>query len=156
MTNVQLRDATNNDIPNIANVIALAFEEHRGRLNPPSSSLNKSPESVKQELQSANAIVAFKDDKIIGCVFHSVKEDYVYLVHLAVLPECRGLGIAKLLMLEVEKKASAQKQTTIRLNVRLALEKTRAFYERLGYSFHSYGTHPGFTESTHAMLEKHL
>jgi ribosomal protein S18 acetylase RimI-like enzyme len=154
--NFYLRDATNDDIPEIANVIALAFEEHRGILEPPSSSLNKSPESVKQELQTAKAIVAIKDKKMIGCVFHAVKEDYVYLAHLAVLPNYRGLGIAKAFMLEVEEKARVEQQTTIRLNVRLALERTRAFYERLGYSFHSYGTHPGFTEATHVMLEKHL
>jgi ribosomal protein S18 acetylase RimI-like enzyme len=154
--NIQLRNATDDDIPEIANVIALAFEEHRGKLNPPSSSLNKSPASVKQELQNANAIVAVKDDKMIGCLFYSVKENYIYLAHLAVLPKCRGLGIAKLLMLEVEKKALEQNQTAIRLNVRLALEKTRAFYERLGYSFYSYGTHSGFIEPTYVVLEKKL
>jgi ribosomal protein S18 acetylase RimI-like enzyme len=154
--NIQLRNATDDDIPEIANVIALAFEEHRGKLNPPSSSLNKSPASVKQELQNANAIVAVKDDKMIGCLFYSVKENYIYLAHLAVLPECRGLGIAKLLMLEVEKKALEQNQTAIRLNVRLALEKTRAFYERLGYLFHSDGAHSGFIEPTYVVLEKKL
>lgn len=154
--NFHLRDATDDDITNIANVIALAFEEHRGKLEPPSSSLNKSPESVRQELQSAKAIVAIKDSKIIGCVFHALKDNYIYLAHLAVLPEYRGVGIAKALMLEVEKKALEQNQSTIRLNVRLALEKTRIFYERMGYVFHSYGSHPGFTEPTHVMLEKRL
>ncbi len=159
--NFYLRAATDNDIPDIANVIALAFEEHCGRLTPPSSSLNKSPESVRQELQNATAILAIKDEQITGCVFYSFKDAYykeahVYLAHLAVVPGYRGLGIAKLLMLEVEKNALDQKQTTIRLSVRLALEKTRAFYERMGYSFHSYGVHPGFTEPTHVILEKHL
>jgi hypothetical protein len=36
---ISYREATNNDIPSIANVIALAFEEHRGKLEPLSSSL---------------------------------------------------------------------------------------------------------------------
>lgn len=156
MINLYLRDATNDDIPTIANIIALAFEEHRGKLQPPSSSLDKTPESVKQELQNAKAIVAITDDKLIGCVFHSLKENYVYLAHLAVLPDYRGLGIAKALMKEVEKRGLEQNQTIIRLNVRLALENTKAFYERAGYSFHSYGSHPGFTEPTHVMLEKRL
>ncbi len=153
---IQLRDAINDDIPEIAKVIALAFEEHRGKLQPPSSSLDKSPESVEQELQSAKAIVAVKDGEIIGCVFHAVKDDYVCLAHLAVLPKYRGLGVAKMLVQEVEKKTLEHNLTTIRLSVRLALEKTRAFYEHLGYSFYSYGSHPGFTEATHVMLEKRI
>jgi ribosomal protein S18 acetylase RimI-like enzyme len=151
-----LRDATDDDVPEIANVIALAFEEHRGKLTPPSSSLNKTPEAVKQELQSAKAIVVVLNDKMIGCVFYSVREDFVYLAHLAVLPEQRGLGIARRLMLEVEQRTLEQHHTTIRLSVRLALEKTRGFYERMGYTFYSYGSHPGFSEPTHVTLEKHL
>jgi ribosomal protein S18 acetylase RimI-like enzyme len=153
--NIQLRDATNDDIKEIATVITLAFEEHRSKLIPPSSSLDKSPESVRQELQSAKAIVAVLDDNIIGCVFYSLKDGYVYLAHLAVVPEYRGLGIAKTLMQKVEEKALEQHHTTIRLSVRLALEKTRAFYEKMGYSFYSYGTHPGFEQPTYVMLEKH-
>jgi ribosomal protein S18 acetylase RimI-like enzyme len=153
---IYLRDATNNDTTAIANIITLAFEEHRGRLEPPSSSLNKTPESVRQELQSANAIVAIKDNQMIGCVFYSLKDSFVYLAHLAVLPEHRGLGIAKALMQKVEEKALEHHHTTIRLSVRLALEKTRNFYERMGYSFLSYGLHPGFTQPTYVTLERHL
>lgn len=153
---VRLRDATNDDIPALAHVIAAAFEGHRSRLTPPSSSLDKSPESVKQELQTAKALVACKGDKTIGCVFYSPREDFVYLAHLAVLPNYRGLGIAKALMQEVEMKTLEAGFTKVRLSVRLALEKTRAFYERLGYTFYSYGTHPGFTEPTHVTLEKRL
>ena len=159
--NFHLRNAADDHVPAIANVMALAFEEHRGKLQPPSSSLDKSPESVRQELQSAKAIVAVKDDNVVGCnvvgcVFYSVKDDYVYLAHLAVVPKCRGLGIARALVLEVEKKALEQNRTVIRLNVRLALEKTRAFYKSLGYSHFCYGTHPGFTEPTYVILEKRL
>jgi ribosomal protein S18 acetylase RimI-like enzyme len=150
------RDATDDDIPAIANVIALAFEEHRGKLEPPSSSLDKTPESVSQELQTSNAIVALNDDNIIGCVFYSFKDDFVYLAHLAVLPEYRGLGVARALMLEIEKKALEHNFIIIRLSVRLALEETRAFYEKMGYSFYSYGTHPGFEQLTFVTLEKTL
>ena len=70
-----LRSATNNDIPVLASVIASAFEEHRGKLDPPSSSLDKTPESVVQELQTAKAIVAVTDNKLVGCVFYSSKEN---------------------------------------------------------------------------------
>jgi ribosomal protein S18 acetylase RimI-like enzyme len=150
------RDATEDDIPALANVIACAFEEHRGKLEPPSSSLNKTPEAVAQELQTARAVVACSNDETVGCVFYTLREGYVYLAHLAVLPQYRGLGIAKALMQSVEGKALEQGCKRIRLSVRLALEKTRAFYERLGYTFYSYGTHPGFTEPTYLTLEKSL
>jgi ribosomal protein S18 acetylase RimI-like enzyme len=153
--NLHLRAATEDDIPSLAHVIALAFEEHRGKLTPPSSSLNKSPESVRQELQTAKAIVT-GNDEIIGCVFYSLKEDFVYLAHLAVLPDHRGLGIAKALVQAVETKALEQGFTKVRLSVRLALEATRALYERLGYTVYSYGAHPGFNTPTFVTLEKIL
>jgi ribosomal protein S18 acetylase RimI-like enzyme len=154
--NLHLRAATEDDIPSLAHVIALAFEEHRGKLQPPSSSLNKSPEAVRQELQTTKAIVAGNDDDIIGCVFYSPKEDFVYLAHLAVLPDYRGLGIAKALVQAVETKTLEQGFSKIRLSVRLALETTRAFYERLGYTFYSYGSHTGFAAPTYVTLEKIL
>jgi ribosomal protein S18 acetylase RimI-like enzyme len=149
-----LRDATSADIPALATTIAAAFEEHRGVLDPPSSSLDKSPQSVTQELQTSKAIVAVVDAKIVGCVFYAHKEDYVYLAHLAVLPEHRGLGIAKALVQEVEEKARAQNINNIRLSVRLTLEKTRGFYQSLGYVFHSHGTHTGYKHFTFVNLEK--
>jgi ribosomal protein S18 acetylase RimI-like enzyme len=149
-----LRSATPTDFPAIATVIALAFEEYRGKLDPPSSSLNKSVESVTRELQTARAIVAIVEDKIVGCVFYSQKADYVYLFHLAVLPEHRFLGIAKALMLSVEEKTRELNITNIQLSVRLVLEKTRAFYEKLGYTFLNYGTHSGYNQATYVDLEK--
>jgi ribosomal protein S18 acetylase RimI-like enzyme len=151
-----LCDASNDDISEIANIIVLAFEEHRSKLQPPSSSLNKSPESVKQELQTAKAVVAYKSGEIIGCVFYSLKDDFVYLAHLAVLPDYRGLGMAKTLMQAVETKALEQGFTKVRLSVRLALGTTRAFYERLDYTFYSYGSHSGFDTPTYVTLEKRL
>jgi ribosomal protein S18 acetylase RimI-like enzyme len=54
-------------------------------------------------------------------VFHSVKEDFVYLAHLAVLPEYRGLSIAKALVEAVEKETVQQGLSKVRLSVRLGL-----------------------------------
>ncbi len=119
-----LRSATNDDIPPIATIISAAFEEHRGKLDPPSSSLDKTLESVAQELQTAKAIVAVIDNKLVGCIFYSIKEDYVYLAHLAVIPTYRGMGMAKALIQAVEKETLELHQNKIRLSVRLALEKT--------------------------------
>jgi ribosomal protein S18 acetylase RimI-like enzyme len=145
---VHLRDVTEDDIPALARVIALAFEEHRGKLTPPSSSLNKSPESVRQELQTAKAVVACHKNELLGCVFYSPNDDCVYLAHLAVLPDYRGLGVAKTLIQAVQMKALEQGFTNLRLSVRLVLEKTLAFYESLGFTFYSYGSHPGFESPT--------
>jgi N-acetylglutamate synthase-like GNAT family acetyltransferase len=105
LVNNCLRDATISDTLALANVIAASFEEHRGKLSPPSSSLNKTPETVAKELETAKAIMPCHDKEVIGCVFYSAKEDFAYLAHLAVVPEYRGLGIAKALMQEVETKA---------------------------------------------------
>lgn len=151
-----IREITEPDVTRVVDIIRVAFEEYRGRLDPPSSAHHKTPEIVLRELADGGAFVACDPQVIVGCVFYHVRPDHLYLDRLAVLPGHRGQGIGRALILTVEDRTRQYGLGEIRLSVRLALENQRAYYERLGYMFLSYGTHPDYTTPTSVMLRKQL
>ena len=152
----ELREATSADVPALASVIAAAFEVYRDKLTPPSSSLSKTPEAVRLELQTATAIVAVQATTLVGCVFYQANNDHVYLSRLAVLPAYQGEGTARALLLTVEERSLNSGHDKVRLQVRLVQERNRALYASCGYKVHSYGSHAGYEEPTFVMLEKRL
>ncbi len=156
-----LRAATDADVPAVAGLIAAAFEVYRHILEPPSSSLDKTPAAVHRELETATALVAAKlvaaeAETLVGCVFYAPKEDHVYLSRLAVLPEYQGRGIARALLSAVEDETLDLGAEKIRLQVRLVQKRNRALYGSLGYVFYAYGAHAGYKEPTFVTLEKRL
>jgi predicted N-acetyltransferase YhbS len=151
-----VREITEDDVPWVVDVIRAAFEEYRGRLDPPSSAHHKTVEIVRRELADGGGFVACDPQAIIGCVFYHRYPDHLYLDRLAVLPSHRGQGIARALIRAVEQRAGQDGLGEVRLSVRLVLETNRTYFERLGYTFVSYGAHAGYTTSTSVTLCKQV
>jgi GNAT superfamily N-acetyltransferase len=153
---IVIREAGRADAALLVALIRDAFAEYLGRLDPPSSAHGKTAAVVQAELADGGALLAELDGVAVGCVFFHPRADHVYLDRLAVLPPYRRRGIARLLIAGVEERARALGYSRVRLSVRLALSANRASYERLGYHFHSYGTHVGYSAPTSVTLEKRL
>jgi GNAT superfamily N-acetyltransferase len=151
---VRLREADASDAPVLARLLHEAFEEFRGRLDPPSTAHGKTAEAVVRELEGGGALLAEVQGAPVGCVFFHPKEDHVYLDRLAVLPAHRGAGVAAAMMDAVE--AAAVERGAVRLSVRLALTDQQRYYARRGYLFHAHGTHAGYDEPTFLVLQKLL
>jgi ribosomal protein S18 acetylase RimI-like enzyme len=153
---ITVREITECDMQRVVDVIRAAFEEYRGRLDPPSSAHHKTAEIVRRELMDGGAFVACDLQTIVGCVFYHVHPDHIYLDRLAVLPSRRRQGIARELIRSVEEHVRQYGLGEVRLSVRIALESQRAYYERLGYTFLNYGTHDGYTTPTSVILRKQV
>lgn len=153
---LDLRPATDDDIPALVELIRGAFAEYEGRLDPPSSAQNKTIAATRAELADGGAFVISDGGTLAGCVFYHPHGDHMYLDRLSVLPAYRGRRLSRRLIAAVEDLARASGLARVRLSVRLALADNRAYYERLGYAFHSYGTHAGYPEPTYVTLEKVL
>jgi GNAT superfamily N-acetyltransferase len=151
-----LREAAAGDEEQLVEVIHAAFEELRGRLDPPSGSHDESIETVRRQLQSGGAVMAFVGGRPAGCVFYLPRKDHVYLSRLGVLPEHRRRGLGLLLIGRVEERALSLCIPRVRLGVRNTLPRQREYYQRLGYRFHSDGFHEGHRQPTFAFLEKDL
>jgi ribosomal protein S18 acetylase RimI-like enzyme len=151
-----LRQATQADVAVIVNLIRQAFEEYRGRLDPPSGAHEETEERVRLKMASSQVVVVLAGDVPVACVFYERESDYLHFHRLSVLPAYRRRGVGRLLIDYVENRARALGLTGVRLGVRLALERLRSYYDRLGYRFREYRTHSGYPEPTYAILEKDL
>ncbi len=150
-----LRVATDADVPTITALLKEAFAE-QATLAPPSGALSETDEKVREVMRAAGVLLAVVDGAIVGCVFHEIAGDALYLFRLAVLPAYRRRGIARALLDAGEEIAGLRGIARTRLGVRLALPVQRAWYERRGYRVVSFHAHPGFTAPTSAVLEKDL
>ena len=151
-----LRGATDADIAGLVALLIAAFEEYRGRLDPPSGAHDETEEQLRETLRSAHAVLAHAGGELVGCVFYASMGNYVDLFRLAVLPVYRRRGIGRALIEYVERRALALGIPCVQLGVRVALPANRAYYERMGYRFLKARRHTGYAEPTYVILEKML
>jgi ribosomal protein S18 acetylase RimI-like enzyme len=154
---VALRAASAADAAAIAATIAAAFLQYRGRLVPESSAFRETPEAITGQLGAGSGvIVAERNGTIIGCIVTEVLEGDLYFGRLAILPEARGLGLAKRLIGAVEEEARRRGLSGVRLGVRIALEGNQRLFQSLGYREISREAHPGFDHPTSINMRKAL
>jgi predicted N-acetyltransferase YhbS len=156
MSTWTIREATPSDIPSLLKVIHAAFEEYRGRLDPPSGAHAETVDSLRRKLSTARVAIAEIEGKIVGCVFLKSEPGRVYISRLSVLPNerCRGIGSA--LMDFAEAWARREGLERAYLGVRIVLTEQQAYYTRRGYRGIGEARHEGFAEPTYLLMEKML
>jgi ribosomal protein S18 acetylase RimI-like enzyme len=154
MPDWRLREATEADVETVASLVRAAFEEYRGRLDPPSGAHAETAATVRDKMKSDRIILAFAEDVPAGCVFYRPGEGHLYFFRLAVLPRYRRQGLGQLMIEQVEQRARAMGLPRLRLGVRIVLDRQRAYYERLGYRVVESASHSGYTEPTYVFMEK--
>lgn len=130
---VQLRPASEADIPAILAVTHAAYAPYTGRIDPPSGVLRESADGVQHYLERGGIIVAQAGDTLVGVVRYQPYEDHVYLGRLAVLPSWQKRGIGRRLIAAVEEWTLLLGLDEVRLNVRLELTENHTLYKHLGY-----------------------
>ena len=154
---VVLRPATEADAPRLAATIAAAFAQYRGKLVPESGAFGETASGIAAELaKGAGAIVAERNGEMLGCVMTKVLEGDLYFGRLSVMPEARGLGLAKRLVDAVEADARVRGLAGVRLGVRVVLTDNQRLFQSLGYVETSREAHPGFTYPTSINMRKIL
>jgi ribosomal protein S18 acetylase RimI-like enzyme len=152
-----LRTATTADATTIAATIAAAFMQYRGRLVPESSAFRETPDAITEQIGAGSSvIVAERNGVMIGCVVAESMEGDLYFGRLAILPEARGLGLAKRLIGAVEEEARRLGLPGVRLGVRIALVDNQRLFRSLGYREISREAHPGFDHPTSINMRKAL
>ena len=151
-----LREATYDDIPMLVTLIHTAFEEYRGRLEPPSGAHRETAASLGHYLQQSHAVLALLNEQAVGCVCYHQEGEHVYFGRLSVLPACRQHGVGLALVTYVEQQAKVLGARRVRLGVRIALQRLHVYYERLGYHVLGYETHEGYTTPTSVVMEKQV
>jgi ribosomal protein S18 acetylase RimI-like enzyme len=149
-----VREATEGEAEALAALLRAAFEEYRGRLDPPSGAHAETAETVRGHLKTARAILAFAGQVLVGCAFLRPEEGRLYVFRLAVLPAHRGRGLGRALLRHAEQEARARGLPRVHLGVRMALARQVALYESLGYRRVAEGTHAGYAAPTYLVFQK--
>jgi len=151
-----LREAIAADLPTLLALVHGAFEEYRGRLDPPSGAHAETIETLGRALRPGAALLVSVDGQPAGCVFYHREPDHVYLGRLSVLSAYRGHGLGGVLTDDVERRALAMGMPRVELGVRIALPVLRAYYERRGYRVIRHEAHAGYTAPTSVVMQKDL
>ncbi|WP_422002818.1 GNAT family N-acetyltransferase [Reyranella sp.] len=154
---VVLRAATVADAAGIAETIAAAFEEYRGKLVPESGAFRETAGAIADELsRDSGAIVAERNGRIVGCVMVKLMEGDLYLGRLSVVPALRGTGLARRLVEAVEDEARRRDLAGVRLGVRVVLTGNQRLFASLGYAEIGREAHAGFDHPTSINMRKAL
>jgi len=119
-----------------------AFDEYRGKLQPPSSAHDENEALVADALRSGGALLAFINATAVGAARFKPEADHLYIGRVAVPPTWRGQGIAVALMLGLEQRARELNVPAIELQVRESLPSNVRLYGKLGYTVIGREPHP--------------
>jgi GNAT superfamily N-acetyltransferase len=153
---VRVREASVDEVEVLRSILAGAFEEYEGRLDPPSGVHAESAESLAGRMRHGGALVCEIDGEVAGCAFYAREAGFLYVGRVGVLPEFRGRGVGGWLLEAAERRARELGYERVRLNVRLALERLRAYYAARGYVPMALHSHAGYDEPTYVEMEKVL
>ncbi|MDX1439937.1 MAG: GNAT family N-acetyltransferase [Rubricoccaceae bacterium] len=152
----EIRKATGLDAEAIAALLRSSFREFEPCYTPKAYDATVlSPDRIRRRIEEGPVWVADAHNELVGTISVVLGAQGIYIRSMAVHPDARGRGVARLLLDEIERYASENVCRRLYLSTTPFLEAAIALYERVGFvrtdaEPHAlYGT-PLFT------MEKHL
>jgi GNAT superfamily N-acetyltransferase len=90
--------------------------------------------SLAERLQRMHVLVASSTEQIAGTIAASLADGVGHLRGMAILPECRGKGLAAALLATIEGWLNGHGCKRVTLNTTLPLQAAIKFYEKNGYT----------------------
>ena len=125
-----------------------AFAYMEGRIDPPSSALRLTPQSMAADAADGALLLAESGSLLVGCVFVRPKQDALYIGKLAVRPGLHGSGIGKALVEATRAEARALGLKALELQTRIELTENHAAFARMGFIKTAETAHRGYERAT--------
>ncbi len=138
----------------LLDLILASFAYMNGRIDPPSSALALTSETLKAKAFSEIAYAALDDKHLVGCIFCRPEAESLYVGKLAVLPTAQGKGIGRRLLALAETKARELGLKTLRLETRIELTDNHATFAAWGFRKTAENRHAGFDRTTSIEMRK--
>ena len=156
MSNIQIRFASSEQLPDVHRVMREAFEEYRDKLFPGSGALREEVDDIRKKISdNGGAVLVWQEDVPIGSAQYVFKENYMYIGRVSVIRQARGQGLGKAIMGYLEQLAKEQGVYETRIEVRKSLPENIALYRRLGYSVLEEHEYPDRTDGWYLMHKIH-
>lgn len=138
-------------------LILASFASMHPRIDPPSSALRLTLQSLKEKAKVEKAYVAVDNGRLLGCVFCKPEPpDCLYIGKLAVAPQEQGRGIGRLMLKAAEDYAVECGLSCLRLETRVELQENHRVFARWGFVRTAEAAHPGFGRPTFVEMRKTL
>jgi GNAT superfamily N-acetyltransferase len=129
-----------------------AFAYMGPRIDPPSSALRLTPESVETHAASGALLLAHRAGDLVGCVFAHPKNDALYISKLAVSPALQHAGIGRKLVEAARDEARVRGIGVLELETRIELTENHAAFARMGFVKTAENSHAGFDRITSIVM----
>jgi GNAT superfamily N-acetyltransferase len=137
-------------------LILNAFAYMNGVIDPPSSALALTPESLRAKAAQETVFLATNGERLLGCIFVAEKTDHFYVGKLAVDPAAQGKGIGRRLLETAEQHARKHGKPAIELQTRIELTGNHKAFQQLGFQETARTAHPGYSHPTSLTMRKAL
>ncbi|MCZ3380347.1 MULTISPECIES: GNAT family N-acetyltransferase [Rhizobium] len=138
----------------LLDLILTSFAYMNGRIDPPSSALALTSETLKAKALSEIAYVALDGEQLVGCIFCRPEAESLYVGKLAVVPAAQGKGIGKQLLGLAETAARELGLKALRLETRIELTDNHATFAAWGFRKTAENRHAGFDRTTSIEMRK--
>ena len=141
----------------LLNLILSSFAYMNGKIEPPSSALTLTVQSLQQMAKDEIGFVALDGESIVGCIFcREELPDTIYVGKLAVSPDVQGKGIGRALLAKAESLAKRVGCKQLRLHTRIELINNHAAFGAWGFEKTAERSHHGFDRVTYIEMRKTL
>lgn len=140
------------DWERVLRLILDAFAYMGPRIDPPSSALRLTPQSVQAHAESGTLLLAYRAADLVGCLFLHRKNDALYIGKLAVSPTLQRAGIGRKLLEAARSEARSRGIGTLELETRIELTENQAAFARMGFIKTAENSHEGFDRPTSIVM----
>lgn len=141
---------------NLLSLILSSFGYMNGVIDPPSSALGLTTESLRSKAETEIAFVARAEGALAGCVFLRTEPDCLYIGKLAVDPGRQGKGIGRCLLATAEDTARTLHLPQLRLETRIELVGNHSRFAAWGFRRTAEKSHAGYDRVTFVEMRKVL
>ena len=125
-----------------------SFAYMEGRIDPPSSLLRMTADSLKAKAQNEDLFLILKDTRPIACLFGIAQEQDYYIGKLAVADAHRGLGLGQALVDAAAREAYRRGLSALRLETLVELRENHRAFRAMGFQLIGASAHKGHSRAT--------
>ncbi|NLS01788.1 GNAT family N-acetyltransferase [Rhizobium sp. P32RR-XVIII] len=137
-------------------LILSSFAYMNDRIDPPSSALGLTPQSLAEKAANEIGYLALEGEDLLGCMFLKQEPECLYIGKLAVAPEAQGGGVGRQLLQIAEGVAKERGLPALRLDTRIELTENHVVFAGWGFARTAEKSHPGFDRITYIEMRKAL
>lgn len=151
---IQIRRATVDDAPSIAEVLHESFVEYRALYTTEAfAATTSSSTQILQRMSEGPVWVAVQENMIVGTVSAVLKNRSVYVRGMAILPTTRGQHLGQRLLEQVDAFAMSCHAQSLYLSTTPFLMRAIRLYERCGFQRTDEGPHDLFQTPLFTMVK---